>query len=60
MHRGFFLLIAYAKHLVLAHVTQALAAALQADIPAMVKCLIDLGLEANVDTDDLVKKDLLC
>lgn len=39
---------------------KALAAGLQADIPAMVKGLLDLGLEVSVDTEDLVKKDLLC
>lgn len=48
------------KNLVLSCVAQALAAGLQADIPAMVKGLLDLGLEVSVDTEDLMKKDLLC
>ncbi|KAK1390496.1 RING finger and CHY zinc finger domain-containing protein 1 [Heracleum sosnowskyi] len=37
-----------------------LAAALQADIPAMITKLVELGLEVNVNTEDLLTKDLLC
>ncbi|KAL1808392.1 hypothetical protein ACET3Z_025382 [Daucus carota] len=37
-----------------------LAAALQADIPAMVNGLVELGLDVNVSTEDLLAKDLLC
>lgn len=39
---------------------KALAAALQADIPAMINELVELGLEVNVNTEDLLTKDLLC
>lgn len=51
--------VAYEKH-ILFHLVQALAAALQADIPAMVNGLVELGLDVNVSTEDLLAKDLLC
>ena len=50
-----------AVYSVLCCLVQALAAGLQNDIPAMVNYLLKLGLEVNVNMEDLTNKEgLLC
>lgn len=48
------------RNIFLLYLAQDLAATLQADIPDMITELVDLGLEVNVNTEDLLTKDLSC